>query len=73
LAGPGSTGWLGPEGIIDFPVVISKQVLSDFVAVNLYMIAFALSIALWAVWQGRGDKKTDAVETSSYGRPLVKA
>jgi hypothetical protein len=73
LAGPGSTGWLGPEGIVDFPVVISKQVLSDFVAVNLYMIAFVLSIALWAVWQGRGDKKTDAVETSSYGRPLVKA
>lgn len=73
LAGPGSTGWLGPEGIVDFPVVISKQVLSDFVAVNLYMIAFVLSIALWAVWQGRGDKKTDAVETSTYGRPLVKA
>ena len=68
LIGPGSTGWLQ-----DFPVVITKATLSDFIAVNIYMIAFAVSIALWAVWQGRGDKKTDAVETSTYGRPLVKA
>ena len=68
LIGPGSTGWLQ-----DFPVVITKATLSDFIAVNIYMIAFVVSIVLWAVWQGRGDKKTDAVETSTYGRPLVKA
>lgn len=68
LAGPGSTGWLQ-----DLPVVISKQVLSDFVAVNIYGVAFVLTIALWAVWQGRGAKQTDEVEKSTYGRPLVKA
>ena len=68
LIGPSSTGWLQ-----DFPVVITKATLSDFIAVNIYMIAFVVSIVLWAVWQGRGDKKTDAVETSTYGRPLVKA
>lgn len=72
LAGPGSTGWLGPEGIIDFPVVITKATLSDFVAVNIYGVAFVGAIALWAVWQGRGDGKTDEIETSAYGRPLVK-
>ena len=68
LAGPGSTGiakWL--------PVVVSKQTVSDSIAVGLYGLAFTLTIALWAVWQGRGDKKTDAVEKSNYGRPLVKA
>ncbi|HRW39762.1 MAG: hypothetical protein R2702_10910 [Acidimicrobiales bacterium] len=68
LAGPGSTGiaqWS--------PLVISKQTVSDSVAVGLYGLAFTLTIALWAVWQGRGDKKTDEVEKSTYGRPLVKA
>lgn len=68
LAGPGSTGLAEWS-----PIVISKQTLSDFVAVNLYMIAFVGTIALWAVWQGRGKKKSDEVETSTYGRPLVKA
>jgi hypothetical protein len=68
LAGPGSTGWLQ-----DFPVVITKATLSDFVAVNLYILAFAVAIAMWAVWQGRGAKQTDEIETSAYGRPLVKA
>jgi hypothetical protein len=68
LAGPGSTG------IAEFlPIVISKQTLSDSIAVALYGLAFTLTIALWAVWQGRGDKKTDEVEKSTYGRPLVKA
>lgn len=68
LAGPGSTGWLQ-----DLPVVISKATLSDFIAVNIYGVAFVLSIALWAVWQGRGAKQTEEVEKSTYGRPLVKA
>jgi hypothetical protein len=73
LAGPGSTGWLSSDGFFELPVVISKATLSDFVAVNLYGVAFVLSIALWAVWQGRGAKQTDEVEKSNYGRPLVKA
>lgn len=68
LAGPGSTGWLK-----DLPIVISKQTLSDLIAVNLYGAAFVGTIALWAVWQGRGQKTTDEVEKSNYGRPLVKA
>ncbi len=67
LAGPGSTGWLQ-----DFPVVISKATVSDFVAVNIYGVAFVLTIALWAVWQGRGADQADEVERSTYGRPLVK-
>lgn len=68
LAGPGSTGWL--EG---FPVVVTKQAVADFVTINIYGIGFVASVAMWAVWQGRGKKTVDEVETSSYGRPLVKA
>ena len=67
LAGPGSTGWFQ-----DLPVRISKATLSDFVTVNIYMIGVVLTVAMWAVWQGRGKTETDAVERSSYGRPLVK-
>jgi len=68
LAGPGSTGiaqWS--------PIVISKQTLSDSIAVGIYGLAFTLTIVLWSVWQGRGNKKTEEIETSNYGRPLVKA
>jgi len=68
LAGPGSTGLMEWS-----PVVISKQTLADLIAVNLYGIAFVLTVILWAVWQNRGQKKTDEVEKSNYGRPLVKA
>ena len=68
LAGPGSTG------LAEFsPVVISKQTLADLIAVALYGLAFTLTVVLWAVWQNRGQKKTDEVEKSNYGRPLVKA
>ena len=68
LAGPGSTGLMEWS-----PVVISKQTLADLIAVGIYGLAFTLTIVLWAVWQKRGQKKTDEVEKSTYGRPLVKA
>ena len=69
LAGPGSTGLIGGW----FPVVITKQTVADLIAVSLYGLAFTLTLVLWAVWQKRGTKKSDEVETSTYGRPLVKA
>ncbi len=67
LAGPGSTGWLK-----DFPVVISKAAVSDFVVINIYGIGMVATVAVWAIWQKRGQQ-TEEVETSNYGRPLVKA
>jgi hypothetical protein len=69
LAGPGSTGWF--EGS---PVVISKQAVADIVTILIYGLGFNLAVILWAVWQKRGSATTSAdVETSPYGRPLVKA
>ena len=68
LAGPGSTGiaqWS--------PIVISKSTIADLVTVNIYMVGMVAAVFMWAVWQRRGDKQTDEVETSTYGRPLVKA
>ena len=52
--------WLGP-------------VVADLVCVHIYIFALIGTVALWAVWQGRGQKTSDEIETSSYGRPLVKA
>jgi hypothetical protein len=69
LAGPGSTGLAEWS-----PIVISKAAVADIVAITIYGIMFVGTVALWAVWQGRGSKQTtDEVEKSNYGRPLVKA
>ncbi|MCU1498969.1 MAG: hypothetical protein JWM47_2922 [Acidimicrobiales bacterium] len=68
LAGPGSTGWLK-----DSPVIISKGTIADLVTVLIYGLGFNLTVVMWAVWQKRGSTKTEEVEKSSYGRPLVKA
>ncbi len=68
LAGPGSTGLAEWS-----PVMISKQTVADLVTVGLYGMYFTGTLMLWAVWQKRGSKTSDAVETSTFGRPLVKS
>ncbi|WP_426574328.1 hypothetical protein [Aquihabitans sp. McL0605] len=68
LAGPGSKGLMQWS-----PIVISKQTVADLIAVSIYGMNLTITIVLWSVWQKRGQKKTEEVETSSYGRPLVKA
>jgi hypothetical protein len=74
LAGPGSTGWLGPNGLWhSFPIRISKAVVSDFVTVTIYMVGLTVTFVVWGIWQRRGQGATDEVETSTFGRPLVKS
>jgi hypothetical protein len=68
LAGPGSHGLAQWS-----PIVISKQTVADLVAVSIYGMNLTITVILWSVWQKRGQKKTEEVEKSSYGRPLVKA
>ena len=68
LAGPGSKGamtWL--------PFSITKQTVRDLVVVVIYLLFFGAMIAAWSLWQNRGKAKPVAIETSTYGRPLVKA
>ena len=56
-----------------FPMTISYQVVRDLLVVGLYVVFLGGQIALWAYWQGRGEKKKTAdVVVSDYGRPLVK-
>ena len=55
-------------------VLISKQVIRDIIA-SLFYVVFGLGqIWMWFWWQNRGKGKpaTPELETSAYGRPLVR-
>lgn len=56
------------------PITIPYQAVRDVVVVLLHVWFFGLVIFLWGKWQKRGDAPPAgiAIETSSYGRPLVK-
>lgn len=72
LAGPSGTG-----ALTDVPMNISYETLSHLIAVTIYGVYLGLHVALWSVWQGRGDKverRRKALEekTTAYGRPLAR-
>lgn len=69
IAGPG-------EVITEYvPFDISYQTIRDLIVVVIYAVFIGGNIALWAWWQKRGQKQEQApeLESSDYGRPLVKA
>ncbi len=68
LAGPGSTGWFK-----SLPIVISKATIADIGATIIYGLGLSVTFVLWSVWQKRGEGPSEEVETSTYGRPLVKS
>ena len=54
-------------------IQIPKEVVRDIVASVIYVIFGLGHIFLWLWWQKRGKKAaTTDVETSSYGRPLLR-
>ena len=67
LIGPGATFFKNS------PVAVSKSTIGDVVVTLIYGFYIGGHIALWAIWQNRGKKQAAEVETSTYGRPLVKA
>ncbi len=65
----------GPGNVLadSLPFTITYQTIRDLVVVVVYGIELAGMVALWAIWQGRGDKKPgDEVVKSRFGRPLVR-
>jgi uncharacterized membrane protein len=68
LAGPGSTGWLKA-----LPVVITKATVADIGTTIIYGVGLVTTTKIWALWQKRGEGVKEEVETSTYGRPLVKS
>lgn len=54
-------------------ITITKQALRDVIAAVIYVVLLVANVWLWAAWQKRGQKKEQpAIETSTFGRPLVK-
>jgi len=69
----------GPGGIVKpqafggwFPFTMQYEAIRDIIVVVIHAYYFGLLIFLWLWWQKRGQETTPELETSSYGRPLVK-
>ena len=72
---------IGPGGILRsqadggwFPFTLQYEALRDIVVVIIHVIFFGLVIFIFTWWQKRGTaaKPSTEIETSSFGRPLVK-
>jgi hypothetical protein len=69
----------GPGGILKpqseggwNPITLQYEAIRDVVVVLIHVYFFGLLLFLFIWWQKRGEVKSTAVATSSYGRPLVK-
>jgi hypothetical protein len=70
----------GPGGILKpqtaggwNPITLQYQAVRDIVVVLIHVYFFGLMIFIWNWWQKRGGETAPKeIETSSYGRPLVK-
>jgi hypothetical protein len=56
----------------NFPFTISYEAIRDIAVVGIHVYFIGLMIFLFIYWQKRGEKAATAIETSSYGRPLVR-
>jgi hypothetical protein len=69
--GPG--GILKPQSLGGWnPITLQYEAVRDIVVVIIHVYFFGLLIFIWMWWQKRGQVTTTAIETSTYGRPLVK-
>lgn len=69
----------GPGGILKpqtaggwNPITLQYQAVRDIVVVVIHVYFFGLMLFMWNWWQKRGADATKELETSTYGRPLVK-
>jgi len=69
----------GPGGILRpqseggwNPITLQYEAVRDTVVVLLHVYFFALLLFIWIWWQKRGQTSAKELETSTYGRPLVK-
>jgi hypothetical protein len=60
-------------GIHNWPFSMDKHNVRDIIVVLIYGIGIGLNVALFALWQKRGEEKPEEVEQprrSRFGRPL---
>ncbi len=72
IHGPG--GILKPQSAGGWnPITLQYEAIRDIIVVVIHALFFGLIIFIWNWWQTRDAKApTTAIETSSYGRPLVR-
>ena len=61
-------------GIVNFPFNFDKHVIRDIIVLVIYGLGVGLNLALFVMWQKRGQEKPEAAEAapkkSRFGRPL---
>lgn len=69
----------GPGGILKpqaeggwLPLTLQYEAIRDTVVVVIHLYFFGLMLFIWSWWQKRGQTTSTEIETSTYGRPLVK-
>lgn len=71
IFGPG--GILRPQSEGGWnPITLQYQAVRDVIVVLIHVYFFVLLLAVWAWWQKREKPASKELETSTYGRPLVK-
>jgi hypothetical protein len=55
-----------------FPFTISYEALRDIIVIVIHAVFIGMMLYLFSWWQKRGQIKPKQIETSTYGRPLVK-
>ena len=55
-------------------ILITAAAIGDIIATLIYVVAVGANILGWLAWQRRGQRRAEqpAIETSAYGRPLLK-
>lgn len=54
-------------------IIVTAQVLRDVIAAGIYVVFLVVQCIAWLWWQQRGKKPAQpAIETSRYGRPLLR-
>lgn len=65
--------WRADQLFLDTYVIdVTKQAVRDIIASGIYVVFLGAHIALWVLWQKRGEPTKRPTPTSAYGRPLVK-
>ena len=56
----------------NFPFTLAYEAVRDIVAVAIYGVYIGVMVFLFIWWQKRGKEAAKEIETSTYGRPLVR-
>jgi len=68
------TPWDSSQGILEWalPFTITYATLKDLIAVAVYGVGLVANVAVFVMWQKRGDMIASEETESTYGRPLLK-